>query len=468
MHEPFIGRRQELALLNKAYRSAASAFIPIYGRRRVGKSELILHFARGKPVLYCLGKQGPAGLTQRELLDTAAELLREPLLTSLPTGNWKQLLAAVVERWRGPGKITLALDEFQWMAAASPALASVLQDLWDRQWKASGKVLLILCGSYVGFMARAVLGRQSPLFGRRTAQIFLKPFGYQEAAEFHPDYSLTERARTYFVCGGVPLYLRTFNSRRSLEQNLVDSLLDENAPLYREPEFLLREELREVENYYALLLAVASGFTTPQMIAQRSGIEPRSLPYYLHQLTELGYLARRYPLTGKPGGPRQVRYVLDDPLLRFWFRFVYPNTSYIAQRGGLRALEDRIRPQLDSYFGTCFKQLCREALPVLYARAGLTAGYQVGEYWDKNTQIDVVGYRDDGWTDLGECKWGPVRSASVLRRELEDKVAHYPNRRNATIGRHVFTRMRIGAGRTVGAPDIAWHCLEDLYSPDKG
>jgi len=130
--------------------------------------------------------------------------------------------------------------------------------------------------------------------------------------------------------------------------------------------------------------------------------------------------------------------------------------------GPADSLRNRIRPELDAYFGTCFELLCHEALPALYARDGLTASFEVGEYWDKNTQIDVVGWRDDGWTDLGECKWGPVRSRRGLEAEIEEKVQRYPNERNATIGRHVFVRT-VPKARSSSRSAARWHSLEDLY-----
>ena len=462
MRVGFIGRREELALLERAHAARESAFIPIYGRRRVGKSELILKFLESRRGIYFVGKQAPSGLLVKEFLREAAVALDEPLLATASIDTWQGALTAVFERWRAPQKCILALDEFQWIAAASPELPSTLQELWDRHWSKAQNVLLILCGSYVGFMEREVLGRKSPLFGRRTAQILLRPFGYREAAEFHPSYSLEDRARTYFLCGGMPFYLRFYSSARSIEQNIAATLLDEHGPLRREPEFLLREELRDVENYYAALNAIASGHAAACDISRVSGIGDRALHYYLQQLCDLGYVRRRYPLTGAPPAKRHVRFAIEDPLLRFWFRFVFPNSSYVAQRGPEHALRDRIRPELASYFGSCFEALCREALPLLYEREGVTAAFDVGEYWDKSVQVDVVGLRDDGWTDLGECKWGAAGSARALLGELERKVALYPNKRAATIGRRLFTQKPPPSGSEEGAA-ARWHDLRDLY-----
>lgn len=458
----FIGRERELKVLNRAWEAPRSGFIPIYGRRRVGKSSLILRFLDHKPALYYVGKRAPAGLQIREFLHVAAAVLEEPLLATYPASGWADALDAVLERRREGLRLALAFDEFQWIAEASPELPSVLQERWDRTWQHSGDILLILCGSYLGFMEREVLGRNSPLFGRRTAQILLQPFDYAEAARFHPRYSLVDRARTYYVCGGIPFYLRMFSDRHSFEMNLAAQLLDEYAALYREPDFLLREELREVESYYAVLLAIAAGQTAARDIARLSEIAIGSLPYYLKQLTELGYLVRRYPLTGEEQKARQVRYDLGDPLLRFWFRFVFPEQSQMRRLGAERALQERVKPRLDAYFGYCFERLCREALPRLYEREGIEAGFEIGEFWSKSTQIDVVGLRNDGWTDLGECKWGTVRSATAVERSIEKKAKLYPNRRNATLGRRIFTRHK-RPGTWNDNADVRWHTLRDLY-----
>ncbi len=460
--DPFVGRAKELAALNQWHDSSNSEFIPIYGRRRVGKSQLILQFTRKLPSIYFVGKEAPGRLQVREFLRIAARALDQPLLATQAADDWKTALTTTVGQHKGKKKLVLVMDEFQWAAGASPELPSVIQECWDRSWRDSGKVMLILCGSYIGFMEREVLGQKSPLFGRRTGQILLRPFGFREAALFHPSYSLIDRAKTYFLCGGIPLYLQYFDSQRSVGSNLAANVLSEYAPLYREPDFLLREELRDVENYYAVLTALAHGATANHEISAATKIDPRNLHYYLKQIEELGYLRRRHPLDGNKPTGRKVRYALDDPLLRFWFRFVFPNNSYIAQMGPTDTLQNRIRPELDAYFGTCFETLCREALLEFYARDAITASFEIGEYWDKSTQIDLVGLRDDGWTDLGECKWGTVRSRRALEAEIENKVQRYPNPRNATIGRHVFVR-KVPAAAKASRPDVQWHGLEEIY-----
>ena len=459
----FIGRSQELALLEKAVDSPHSALIPIYGRRRVGKSELILRFMANKPGVYYVGQQAPAVLQVREFLAQAAHSLDMPLLAELRVADWRKALLTIVEQWRVAHpdvKLVLALDEFQWIVAASPELLSALQQCWDRHWKSAGNVVLLLCGSYLGFMEREVLGKASPLFGRRTGQIQLQPFGYLDAARFHPNWSVIDKARAYFLVGGLPQYLLCLDDSRSINDNIKRALLDEFAPLFHEPTFLLREELREIASYHAMLFAIASGHITVGAVAAATELPERNVHYYLQQLVSLGYVQRRYPLDRTRPNAKQLRLGLDDPLLRFWFRFVFPNMSLMRSAGAAQTFVERIRPALAGWFGSGFERLCREALPLIYAHEGISAGFEIGEFWNPSAQIDVVGLRDDNWTDLGECKWSAVRSPRALERELERKVRAYPNNRGATLGRRYFVRSKPRGKQRAES----WYSLEDLYA----
>ena len=420
----FVGRSEELGFLRDAHASPKSEFYPVYGRRRVGKTELILRFVAETEGLYFLGKEGPEDLQVREFLRAAATSLGQPVLAAAAAGisDWRSALETVMSLRPEGRKLVIALDEFQWIASSAPAIMGTLQELWDREWKRSGEVFLILCGSYIGFMEREVMGERSPLFGRRTGQILLQPFPYKEAALFHPRLAPVDLAQTYFLCGGIPLYLEFFDPGRSIAQNIQANILAKNAPLAREPDFLLREELRGVENYHAVLMAIAGGAPTGTAIAKATGIPDRNVYYYLQNLCELRYVRRRYPLTGRRPAKRSVRFTIEDPLLQFWFRFVYPNGSQIARLGPRAAFDQLVAPELDAYFGLCFERLCREALAdTIYPREKVGSAYEVGEFWSKDTQIDLVGRRKDDRIDIGECKWGTVRTFKGLEQEVSGR-----------------------------------------------
>ncbi len=461
----FRGRKRELAALEAAWRGQGSAFLPVYGRRRVGKSEMIVHFMEGRGGIYFVGKRAPGETQINEFLETAARALEEPLIAQARVSGWREALEMVVKRWKGKRKLILVLDEFQWMAEGAAELPSVIQELWDRQWSKSGKVMLILCGSYLGFMEREVLGKKSPLFGRRTGQILLRPFNHLEAALFHPHYSIPDRAKVYAICGGIPMYLLAFDQRLSVEQNIVARILDEIGVLAREPEFLLREELRDLMPYHAVLMALAQGKTAPAQLSSTSGIDVRALNYHLTMLVDLGYVQRRYPLTDAKPSVRSVRYALDDPFLRFWFRFIFPHQSVLKLLGPQHGYTEMIKPAIDAYHGRCFERLCRECLPMIYRGEGVRSAFECGEYWSKEVQIDVVGVRKDGWTDLGECKWGDVSSMAALTAELEKKIPLYPNGRNATVGRRLFVRSAKARSKNSA---VTVHTLEDLYALKPG
>jgi len=458
----FIGRKNELAALERAYAQPRAALIPVYGRRRVGKTQLILQFCLSKPHIYYAATQGTRAFQIRTFLRAAAEGLGRSWLAQSAVEDWQEALKLAVgaasER-RAP-RLVLVLDEFQWLCETAPELPSILQQLWDQYWQRDEGLMLILCGSYVGFMERAVLGSKSPLFGRRTGQIVLEPFGYQEAAEFHPRWSLEDRARAYFVCGGIPAYLRALSPSESLPQNLIASFLAVDAPLSREPDFLLREELREVGTYSTIIEAIAEGKATHKAIAACAGIASNHLPYFLKHLVELGYVERRLPLVPGHASRKLTRYAISDPLLRFWFRFIAPNLSFVRAGPPQRAFETLIQPSLEGFCGQGFERLCREALPGLYRAEGVPGKFAVGEFWSPEAQIDVVGLRADGWTDLGECKWGQTEGLEAMLRELSAKAVHYPLQ-GATLQKRLFTRRAL---KSLPPAGVRLHDLKDLYA----
>ncbi|MDD2710214.1 MAG: ATP-binding protein [Verrucomicrobiae bacterium] len=455
----FIGREKELQVLENAYGGRAGSLIPIYGRRRVGKTELILRFMRDKPGIYFFGKKGPAAMQVGEFLKIAAEVCGEPLLATCATDNWKTALREVQKHWPHKKRLIIALDEFQWIAGSSPELPSQLQELWDLDWSRNNNVMLLLCGSFIGFMERGILGRKCPLFGRRTATILLQPFTYRESVKFHPRYSRIDQCAAYFICGGIPLYLKQFDPALSVHQNIAQKILDPNQVLYCEPDFLLKEELREVQQYHAILTAVASRRLNQQGVARDTHLDPRTLHYYFRQLQQLGYIRVETPVQSMPVKRTQQLYLLNDSFLRFWFYFVFPNMSQILRNDPAQAFKQLVEPHLDAYYGTCFDLFCREALADLYQKEKVTASFQIGQYWDKNCQIDVVGLRNDHHLDLCECKWKGSVNLTQLLQELKNKQVRYPNPRGASVQYRAFVKHPVKNKH----PELTVHALEDLF-----
>ena len=457
-HPGFVGRRAELAALERHHAARRSSLIPVYGRRRVGKTELLLRFSAGKPAVYFTATQKLKEPQLADLMRAAAEGLGRPELAASAPGSWDAALRLVVGAAPAGRKLVLVLDEFQWLCESSPELPSVIQRLWDREWQRGNQVTLILCGSFIGFMEREVLGARSPLHGRRTADLRIEPFGFREAAEFHPRWSRDEQARAYFVCGGVPAYLQRFDPHRSVQQSLAGQFFELDAFFQREPDFLLREELAEVKHAASILESIALGRRAQGDIARAVGLSTAALAPHLKNLVGLGYLERIAPLAPRPPPRTAVVYRIADPLLRFWFRFVDPNLSTARRIPAERAVEQLVLPQWEAFCGDGFERLCREAMPLLLDAEGVTARVQVGEYWDRAIQLDVVAVRTDGWIDAGECKWSERSAVADTARDLARRAAAYPAD-GRTVRAHLFLHR---APRTA-SDGVVVHDLASLY-----
>ncbi|MBN1315884.1 MAG: ATP-binding protein [Anaerolineales bacterium] len=427
----FVDRVQELAELNsllETERGLAGKFIAVYGRRRIGKTTLLVHWAKQtkRPSIYCVGRRETADACRTSL---ARVIWRwaYPEETSLEPpsfASWEQLFTQLAQML-GNQPLILIWDEFPYAVESDPTLPSHLRAAWDHQFK-DKPLTLVLAGSHIGMMVD-LMKHQAPLYGRFTGQLSLGPLPFSTLAEFFPQYSAAERVATYAVLGGVPAYLEQFSPNQNLSKNIRQHLFQRVGMFHSEPMLLISDLVRETRNYEAALQAVATGHRTPSEIAKITGIVPSNLSPYLRRLIELGLIERRVPATIPADQRRQTttsRYHLRDPYLRFYYRLIAPNLEMI-ELGLTDLLWERISEQFRAFVGlTAFEELCREWTLIKARKGQLPFDPElVGSHWDKDSQIDVVAIN---WREkailLGECKWGVGPVGRSVLRELVDKT----------------------------------------------
>lgn len=412
----FIGREQELKKLNQMYRSGKLEAAIIYGRRRVGKTTLITEFCKDKKTVFFAAQENSAEHNLETLSHAIAELDSDSRadMTYRSFGDAFTRLAEMSATQR----IILVIDEYPYLAQADRGISSLLQNYLDHQFK-STQLFLILCGSSMSFMEKQVLGYQSPLYGRRTAQFKLTPFYYSDTGKWFPGYSCEEKAIMYGITGGIPLYLEQFSPSLSIRENLLENLFDKNAMLFEEPANLFKQELREPSTYNAIITAIASGRTKLSEIASAVGIETGLCTKYLTNLITLGVIRRETPVTA-PNSKRPL-YLIDDQFFRFWFSFVPRNMSAVLSGRMEQNYAAAVESRLSDYMGLTFERMCRDYI-LYYADDPPFPIGQIGQWWGghpgthKQAQIDIVASSacDDSCI-VGSCKF---RNAPVDLDEL--------------------------------------------------
>lgn len=425
----FIDREAELQALEREYAREGSSFVVVYGRRRVGKTELISRFIRNRRSLYYLATEEPELQNLESFQSVAADFLQSDLLHAARLSRWEDVFREIA-RTCGPTdeRAVIVIDEFQYLGRANPAYPSIFQRIWDTMLK-DANVMLVLCGSLISLMRNQVLSEESPLYGRRTAQIRMRQIPFLHYREFLPGRSTRELVERYAVTGGVPKYIELFEDEKDVYSAISANVLDRSGFLYDEPNFLLQREVPDVGTYFALIRAVAGGAHRPSEISRSFGIKQTSLNKYLKTLIDLDVLERQVPVTeSNPDKSKKSLYRIKDNFLQFWFRFVLPNLSYL-ETGRTAVVEKRIREHfIDGHVAYVYEDVCRERLWGLADSGEL--GFvpeRVGRWWSGSDEIDVVGLSaSEGRAVWGECKfWKDPVGANVLRA-LEEKAARVP------------------------------------------
>lgn len=418
----FVGRKKELAKLERMYGSGRFEFAIIYGRRRVGKTTLIQEFCKDRKAIYSVGREASPQTNLDAISRDIYHVLQPDAENNSVFTSWENAFD-YVERKAKAERTILVLDEYPYFAATCPELSSILQAHIDHKMK-QGKLFLILCGSSMSFMENQILGYKSPLYGRRTAQFKLQPFGFKETKDMIATFPKEEQAILYSATGGIPEYLSQIKEGLSMEENLVELFFSDSGILYEEPGNLLKQELREPAAYNDIISAIAKGATRLNEISSKAHMDSNKCAKYISSLIALGIVKKDQPITENSNARKSI-YLLNDQMFRFWYAFVLDNMSRIISGDGGIIYEKVVAPQLSHYMGLAFEEICKEYLLGQSSLGNTPFFFQkLGRWWGNNPkekrqeEIDILAFFEDK-AAFCECKW---RNELVGSNVLEDLI----------------------------------------------
>lgn len=433
MQENFIGREKELKELNELYKQDRFQLFVLYGRRRVGKTTLLNEFCKGKDAVFYSAEQSNDKLNLEKFSSLVFNFYNEANLQ--PFSSWSNAFLYLNERQKKK-RLIIVIDEFPYLVQKNRALLSEFQHLIDHQLR-TGNLFIVLCGSYMGFMEKEVLGAKSPLFGRRTGQLHMKPFHYQTSMQFMDGFDDEEKLMLYGAFGGTPLYLQLIQNEHSLEENIKNNFLKNTSYLYEEPLLLLRQEVQEPGVYSAIIEAIAAGYTKANEISTKIGEDTAKCLKYIKILCELGIIYKETPF-GEKDSSRKTLYGISDLMFRFWYRYVFANRTLIETGAGQAVWTKKILPDYSHYMGLVFEKVCIDYLSTQNASGNLPILFaNIGRWWgtDSRTrsqvEIDIVASDGDDYI-VGECKWRNEKLDMPVLTALEAKVDVFQKKRDNT------------------------------------
>ena len=389
----FVDRATELDRLTACYDSSGAELAVIYGRRRLGKTELVKQSLqdRDDAVVY-QARQKTSALQLEQFASIAAETY--PGISRLQH-DWESLLGYLADQ-----DAIVVLDEFPYLVEEDESLPSVLQAMFDYELDDSSSTF-VLVGSSISMMEEAALLGNSPLYGRASTKLDVQQLPFAAAMEFFESLEPAESIFRWGIFGGTPYYLEEATKADTLAEAIFETILTQHGPLHDDPDYVLRMELTEPTRYFSIIEAISGGATTRNEIAQAAGIDTNQLSKYLSRLERLRLVERHVPITEDKQRSRRGRYRLLDPLFRFWFRFVYGSGQRYDAIGS-ESFEQLIEPELADFVSPVFERLCQDALRELYPEQTIT---DVGQWWYQDHEVDVVGLTTSETLIVGECKF---------------------------------------------------------------
>ncbi len=425
----FLNRQNEMARLDRLMSRSAGGLAVLSGRRRMGKTRLLLEWNGRHGGVYTVADLSSADIQRQYFAEAVAQRL--PGFADVEYRDWRSLLVrlardAAAEAWRGP----LILDELPYLVASSPELPSVLQRWIDHEAK-EAKLVIAVAGSSQRMMQGLVLGSNAPLFGRATEVLTVGPLDadYLEAAFGTTDTG--ELVQAYASWGGVPRYWELATELRGTPQSRVEHLvLDPLGPLHREPDRLLMEETPSALEVRPVLDAIGAGAHRVAETAARVGRPATSMSRPLGRLVDMGIARREIPFGVSEKKCRRSLYKIDDPFFRMWFRVVAAHRAQLASSTKATRMK-LLHKYWDRLVADAWEDICRSKVPALPSRSplGKLGSWGPASRWWKGNlpEWDVVAEAIEGKALLlGEVKWGTRPMGRQALEHLAGSVASKP------------------------------------------
>jgi AAA+ ATPase superfamily predicted ATPase len=415
----FVNRTSELSVLEKIYNIGRFQFIPIYGRRRIGKTRLIQEFIKGKDAIYFLADSVSESEQLKNLGRAIGEHFNDTILRDSGFKDWYQFFSYLKEKCTE--RLVLIIDEFPYLVNANQAISSIFQKGIDEYLKKTN-VFLILMGSSIGMMEKEVLFYKAPLYGRRTASLEVVEMEFNALKDFFPQKDFDDLVKVYAVFGAVPAYLEKVNPKQDIFTNISKLVLDRSSFFYNEVEFILREELREPRNYFVILKAIAQGKRKLSEIINETGFEKSLVSKYIDTLRGLKLVEKDIPITEKyPEKSKQGIYHLHDKFFTFWFKYIFTNRGRI-EIGNTDYVIALMKDSFEHHVSTVYEDVCKALCRKLMSD-GLIRYTTIGKWWSKSEEIDIVALDEDTKTAyFVECKWSNKKIGTDIYENLLRKA----------------------------------------------
>jgi len=422
----FIGRDKELQILEKLYKSNKFEYLVMYGRRRIGKTEILKEFSKRHKTIFFSAVEKKSNLVDFSTL--VFSFYNDNINASFE--SWEDAFCYIADHSTND-RTVLIIDEFPYIAKSEPIVKSVLQKVIDRLF-IEKNIMLILCGSSVSFMVNNVMGKKTPLYGRNTAVMQILPFEYNEIGNFFPKYSKEEQMKVYSILGGIPYYLSKFKDDLSIRENISNVIIQDSGPLRDEPLTLLKSELREPATYNTILEAIANGNNKISEIASKTKIEVTKLPRYLNTLQEMKIIGKLI-CAGEKKNSKKTQYIIIDNFFSFWYSFVFSNTTKIELMEPMAFLQS-IEQEIFTYYGHKFENICLQYLKneakankLPFIPSILSKWWGGNKLTQKQDDIDILGIDKNKYL-FCECKF---KNEIFDLKEFNDVITISKNFKNA-------------------------------------